>query len=389
MASAHPRLRRAGIVGAATAGSAATGVGAASVTGALYFARRVLTPDPRRPDDCYLHVIHTDSVSLGLTPETVVPGRYGLWLDGGASHIRLGDVLEVDEEHGRVRRELLGVDLGRLRPGPARWNSYYWAQPPDVALGLPTEHVVIGTDVGPAPAWVVPGETDTGRWAVLVHGRGARREEALRGIRPLRESGFTVLVPTYRNDEVAPPGPDGRYNLGLSEWNDIEQAVLYAVEHGASEVVLVGWSMGGAIALQLLDRSWTSSFVSRVVLDGPVIDWGDVLDHHARLHHVPSLVGSLGRTLMGRRWARRLVGVHEAVDVAKTNWVRRSDELSHPVLLIHSRDDEFVPCGPSAALAQVRPDLVDFEEWSVARHCKEWNVDPERWERAVREFVWR
>ncbi len=359
------------------------------MTGALYFARRVLTPDPRRPDDCYLHVIHTDSVTLGLTPETLAPGRYGLWLDGGAGHLRVGEVLEVDEKHGRVRRELIGLDFGQLRPGPARWNSYYWAQPPDVVLGVPTEDVMIGTDVGPAPAWVVPAERETTRWAVLVHGRGARREECVRGVTPLREAGLTVLIPTYRNDEVAPPGPDGRYNLGLSEWHDIEQAVLYAVEHGATEVVLVGWSMGGAIALQLLDRSWTSTFVSKVVLDGPVIDWNDVLAHHARLHHVPSTVGRLGRTLMGRRWARRLVGVHEAVDVAKTNWVRRSDELRHRILLIHSRDDEFVPCGPSAALATARPDLVRFEEWTGARHCKEWNADPERWERVVREFVRR
>jgi hypothetical protein len=30
---------------------------------------------------------------------------------------------------------------------------------------------------------------------------------------------------------------------------------------------------------------------------------------------------------------------------------------------------------------------VTFEEWQVARHCKEWNTDPERWERVVGTFV--
>lgn len=90
---------------------------------------------------------------------------------------------------------------------------------------------------------------------------------------------------------------------------------------------------------------------------------------------------------MGQHWAKRLVGVSESVDVARTNWVKRADELSHPMLLIHSRDDEFVPVGPSEALAAARPDLVTFEPWSLARHCKEWNVDPRRWDAAVADFV--
>ena len=139
--------------------------------------------------------------------------------------------------------------------------------------------------------------------------------------------------------------------------------------------------------LQFLDRSPMAKVVSRVVLDGPVIDWGDVLDHHARLHRLPKGVGTLSRSMMGRGWGKRLVGVHESVDVALTDWVSRAGELHHPILLIHSADDEFVPVGPSRALARHRPDLVTFEEWRVARHCKEWNTDPQRWERVVTDFV--
>jgi len=57
------------------------------------------------------------------------------------------------------------------------------------------------------------------------------------------------------------------------------------------------------------------------------------------------------------------------------------------VLLIHSADDEFVPYGPSRELARARPDLVTFEQWHRARHCKEWNTDPERWEGLVAAFA--
>ena len=381
-------LRRA-VLAAAVVGATTTIASAAgSLAAAAYFARRVLTPERQRPDDTEILDVRDGRVLLSATPETVVPGRYGLWLDGGHGHVRIGNLVSTDLADGTVERELLGVDHGELRPGGARFDGYYFAGTPEQALGLPTEDVDFDGELGPMPAWVVPSEGGQGsRWAVLVHGRGAQRQETLRALPALHAAGWTSLVPTYRNDEDVPAGPDGRYNLGLSEWRDLEAAVAHAVRSGAREVLLVGWSMGGAIVLQFLDRSPLSDVVSRVVLDGPVIDWGDVLDHHARVNRLPRGVGSLSRSMMGRGWGKRFVGVHESVDVAQTDWVGRADELHHPMLLIHSADDEFVPIGPSRALAQRRPDLVTFEEWRVARHCKEWNTDPERWERVVGEFV--
>lgn len=378
---------RAAIGAAAVGSSAAAGTAAASLGAAAYFARRVLTPDRRRPDDVELLETGVDDVVFAASPEAVVPGRYGVWLEGGRGHIRVGEILERDPASGAVRRRILGRDFGILRPGPARWNGYYYPSPPEISLGLATQHVQVLSDLGPMPAWVIPGMGDGSQWAIFVHGRGARREESVRAISPALAARHTVLVPSYRNDEGAPPGVDGRYNLGLSEWRDIEAAIAYAVERGAREIALVGWSMGGAIVLQVLAQSHLAEIITRVVLDGPVVDWNDVLAHHARQHGVPQRVGGLSRTIMGKRWSRRLVGVHEAVDVARTNWVARADELRHRMLIIHSRDDEFVPVGPSEALAAARPDLVTFIPWEQARHCKEWNTDPLRWESEVAAFL--
>ena len=237
------------------------------------------------------------------------------------------------------------------------------------------------------PAWLLEPDTSNGRWAILVHGRGAPREECLRALPTLSRLGYTCLVISYRNDVGAPSAPDGRYNLGLSEWRDVETAMSYAVERGAQGIVLVGWSMGGAIALQTLSQSSLSEVVEAVVLDSPVVDWGDVLAHHAQMHHVPAPLRDLGTGLMGRRSTRRLVGVHDPVDVARTNWVARAEEVRHRILIQHSVDDEFVPVGPSRALAAARPDLVTWERWHTARHCTEWNLDPGRWERVVEEFL--
>lgn len=391
-------------VGTAVAvGAVGAGVSAAlgSLGVATYFARRVVTPEHEKKDDSWIVATGSDAetgkatITLVAAPHTLSPGRYGLWLEGGAGHARVGEVLATDLAPKKaidrtVVRELLGVDEGAIEPGPARWNSYYYCGDPGSAVGLAFEDVHVASDVGELPAWVVPPRRAKDRpdsWAILVHGRSARREETLRALPVLHELGFTSLVSKYRNDLGAPPSVDGRYNLGLSEWRDVEAAIRYALGRGATEIVLCGWSMGGAIVLQTLSNSELSRWVDQVVLDCPVIDWGDVLTHHADLNKIPPLAGTLGKLLMGRRATRHLVGVAEPIDIAITNWVVRAGELHHPMLLMHSTTDDTVPYGPSAELAGKRPDLITLDLWDGPLHCREWNTDSERWEQTVREFL--
>lgn len=377
------------------AAAGATAVAGAAVGGSLaaatYFARRVLTPDHRRPVDVVITAVDVDTepgtVTFEVGPETTVPGRYGVWLDGGAGHARVGDILATDDDAGTVTRALISVDRGTLTPGPGRWNQYYWWDSPAASMGIPHEDVEVPGELGPMPAWLVHPDAPNGSWAVLVHGRAARREECLRALPTLLGLGYTCLLISYRNDPGALPAPDGRYNLGLSEWRDVEAGLRFAVDAGARSLVLGGWSMGGAIVLQTLNRSWVSDLVHAVFLDSPVVDWGDVLKHHARLHHVPPPLGRLGTLVMGRRATARWVGVHDPVDVARTNWVARAAEVRQPILIQHSVDDDFVPAEPSIALAEARPDLVTLELWSVARHCKEWNVEADRYDAVLADFL--
>ncbi len=119
------------------------------------------------------------------------------------------------------------------------------------------------------------------------------------------------------------------------------------------------------------------------------MDWGDVLDHTARENRLPRPVGRLGQTMLRHPLLRRTAGLGEPVDLRTLDWVRRAQELSVPVLLIHSDDDDVVPVGPSKALAAARPDLVTFVPWTQARHTKEWNTDPDRWDGEVSAFLER
>jgi pimeloyl-ACP methyl ester carboxylesterase len=384
-------LRAKWTLGGIIAGSAAAALlGAGSSALALYFARRVLTPSRARPADQEVLAVIREGrglqVILAATPETTQDGVYSLFFDGGNGHARIGRILSYSPAERTVLREVETVYQGNLETARRGWwgGAVY---PDPSAVGLASEDVGIEVDGGTAPAWLIRAEPGAETWAIMVHGRGATRQESLRAARAAHELGLTSLLVSYRNDGLAPSAPDGRYGLGSTEWRDIDAAIAFALSNGAREVVLFGWSMGGAICLQTADLSRHRNAIRAMVLDAPVIDWVNVLAHHAELNRIPSGVGRYGQLMMGHRLGRRLTGLAAPVDLKAMDWVSRAVELRTPTLIIHSVDDEYVPYRPSAVLAEKNPEMVTFEAFGQARHAKEWNVDPVRWESLVKAWL--
>jgi pimeloyl-ACP methyl ester carboxylesterase len=77
---------------------------------------------------------------------------------------------------------------------------------------------------------------------------------------------------------------------GLTEWQDLAAAAQYALGHGARRLLLVGYSMGGAIVISFLERSPLAGRVAGVVVDSPMTDFGRAVDHGASRQTLP-LVG--------------------------------------------------------------------------------------------------
>jgi uncharacterized protein len=365
---------------------------AASAALAISMARRVVTPAAERPE--LVRVFGFDptamTVDLARTPDTSVPGRYSLWFSGGRGHARLGRVLHRTSD--RVVRRVESVERGDLSIAPsARIGGWVHLSPDD--LGVAAHEVSIPIETGGARAWVVPPESHGpdempgARWIIQIHGRGATRAEGLRGVPLAHRLGWSTLLISYRNDPDASPSTDGRYALGAAEWRDLEAAVAFATESGARRIVLMGWSMGAAIALQFLLRSTRASAIEGAILESPVIDWVTVMRYHARLTGLPRIVGNWAGALIGSRFGPPTVGLAHPIDLAALDLVARAGELRVPLLILHSDDDGFVPVDASLALADARPDLVTLERFAVARHTRLWNADPERWEGAISQWL--
>ena len=153
------------------------------------------------------------------------------------------------------------------------------------SIGLPYRDVAVEGELG-LPAWLLQPRQANGRWAVLVHSRCPPDARCLRALALLRLE--LCLVITYRNDPTSAgtgravqPRPQ---RVATSRRTSPGGAAAAA---GASGVVLGGWSMGGGSSCRRSSRRPRVDFVDAVFLDALVVDWVDVLAHHARLHHIP------------------------------------------------------------------------------------------------------
>ncbi len=231
-------------------------------------------------------------------------------------------------------------------------------------LGLAFRSVRVEGPLGSYPAWFVTGREST--WVIYVHGRAANRAEGLRSLDVLARRGLPGLLITYRNDEGAPRSADGRYRLGLTEWQDLAAAVRYALDHGARDVVIEAYSMGGQIALQFMRRSPLAARVRALVLESPVLDWNATLALRARNLGIPGPMTWLGKTTASAR-----VGL----DWSQLDQVTDVRPIRAPVLLFHNLRDHFTPESSSEAFARARPDSVTLIRVARGNHVEAWNAD--------------
>jgi pimeloyl-ACP methyl ester carboxylesterase len=360
---------------------------------AVALARAVVHPRPRAVTP--IHSSTGTSVTLAADRRTLHRGQFGLWF-GEGGHAVIGHVIAHDPAARTVTRELLDVDgdLGSARFG--HWTGHL--HPGPASLRRRHREVRIAAPGGVAPAWLIepreavgssragPSRAGPSTWAIHIHGRNGTRTTALASVHATDALGMVSLVVSYRGDGEGPAAHGGASTLGLREWEDVDAAIGYALDHGAQRVILVGWSLGGAIALQLSELSAHRAAIHRLVLVGPVTDWRAAVRTGALARGLPSWVGGLAVRALGDRSLSARIGLVEPIDFEQLGWARPG-RLTVPALVIHSDGDREVPLSCSVMFAMANPTLVRLVELSPAEHCWEYNVDPAAFNSAVIDFL--
>lgn len=247
---------------------------------------------------------------------------------------------------------------------------------PLVAHGLGFQDPLIAGELGPHPAWFIDGRRST--WVIIAHGRGTERlTESLRILPRLVEEGFPVLVVTYRNDAGAPESDTGMRTWGLNEWRDLDAALQFAEREGAREYILYGHDMGAEVVSMFLHESERVGAVAGLILDSPVLDFEEYVDHNSGW--IPGPIGALGKQLARIRFG---------IEWAELDQIDRADQFDVPVLAIQGVQDEIVPIKVIEDFVAARPD-AELLRISAAQHGDSWNVAMSRYEEAVIEFVSR
>jgi pimeloyl-ACP methyl ester carboxylesterase len=302
------------------------------------------------------------------------PQIQGLEWDGGYARLSAG----AEPTDDGYLREFVPFPDVPVPGAPARLHFY--AAPDDLAAitDLDVQEVTFDAELGELDASYVAGEGDAAaRWVIFVHGRGADQAETFRLLPVVADLGYSTMAIDYRNDEGAPADPDGRWGLGWTEAADLTAAVEYARDNNAEDVVLVGYSMGGAIVGNYL-RTSGDDHVAGVIYDSPVLSWTDTINYEAADRGLPTFLTPL---------ASAAIRVRAGISLAELDQVRRAEDLTVPVLLIHGTGDETVPVATSDEFAEARPDLVTYVRPEGAGHVQAWNSHQRIYEDAVTTFL--
>jgi uncharacterized protein len=334
--------------------------------------------------DLSVVAVGSGTVTLGVPTDSgqlLTPGTWGLQWPTGYGQVTT-ILARGQQTVTRSFRHLAGAPL--VAGARVALDNKAFPQDPQVGLGIGFRNVAYQGPLGSYPAWFIPGSTDT--WAVLVHGNALDRLDTIKVVPALHRLGLPVLMISYRNDAGAPPDPSGMLRYGLSEWQDLAAAAQYALGHGAQRLLLVGYSMGGAIVVSFLERSPLAARVAGVILDSPMLDFGRSVDLGASRQTLPLVGLPLPQSLTDV--AKWIAGWRYGVEWGSLDYLDGAATLQTPILLFHGTADTRVPIATSDQLASVAAD-VTYVRVRDADHLDSWNLDPAGYDRAVQAFVER
>src|SRR5690606_25867900 len=219
--------------------------------------------------------------------------------------------------------------------------------------------------------------------ALVLHGR-RRGEliETLRFIPALHDLGLHVLAQSYRNHDASDPSPDGLYHYGASEWEDALAGARELAARGVDRVVLFGVSMGGAVALEALER-WGPDLpeVIGLVLDSPLVDPYATVE-------LGAVKAGLPAPALLTRLALKVAGWRTGVDFGSLVQARSAARVPVPVMVVAGTADSTVPIASVDEFVDALRVPVTYHRLEGVEHVEAWNRSgADRYAAWLRAFV--
>jgi pimeloyl-ACP methyl ester carboxylesterase len=309
------------------------------------------------------------------------PGIYGIEWDGGFG--RITDVISSDDRHSTRLFSMLEGNpptVGTTVIIDANINPRESYPIPE----LPSEEVSFHSKLGNFLAYFTGNKEKT--WIILVHGNGMVLSDTRNQALSFYKLGYPTLTISYRNDKAQPKDPSNVLQYGLTEWNDLEGAVRYALEQGSENVILFGLSMGGGIVLNFMYKSELKNKVKGLILDSPILDFGKAVDISAGKERLPVIGLPVPQALVD--CAKVISALRFPIKWNAINYLASIDRLAVPILLFHGTADITIPVVTSDTLAQKRKDIIyKYMRCVGADHTKIWNYDRQTYERNLADFL--
>jgi pimeloyl-ACP methyl ester carboxylesterase len=223
--------------------------------------------------------------------------------------------------------------------------------PADVGLDY-REVVVRSSDGLSLSAWWV-GKPGSPRAAVLVHGWGGDKSglHVVETALVYERAGFNVLMLDLRGHGES---EGERVTVGYQEVRDVRGALSWLEERGFNpeDVVLHGWSMGGAAVVRAAPGTGVGAVVEEAAYaDLPPLLW----DRLPEVSGLPAFFNP-GIFLMGRLF----LGI-DPLAVRPEEQARQLSREGVPFMIIHSRDDEVVAFEHAELFAAAYPEATFWE----------------------------
>lgn len=288
---------------------------------------------------------------------------------------------------------------------PTKQRPPYWGRflhDPYTDFAAPYESVefpspMVGTTLR---AWFVPStkpNTSHSKMIVFVHGAGQDRRSFLRHTQHFIQLGYSCLLFDFSehglSDNVTKGVSRGTL-FGAREQYDVIAAVDYLKKvKRASHVAIVGTSCGASSAI--LAGSIRPDLAACIIAENPFTRADQLLRHH--LHGLSKNYLSQNSHQTVRRAVFWLAGKLLMIRMGYFQSYGAVDavaDLSCPLLVLHSTEDDMVPYEQGRAIYEAaatakegNEKMVKFSSYSDAAHCALFDRDPERWMREAESFL--